>query len=201
VLAGANGNNLKSHGTIGRSFPLYRNDQKNRGELRKGMELMKTCHQMLALLMKSSHLTKWREKAGLSMAHRKGLTLVELLVVIAIIGLMIGLLLPAVQAAREAARRMTCQGNLKQVTLAVLNYSSLHNETLPSVAVRGLSWRTTVLPHLEQQSLYDQMEFQGDFSAPPNDAAAKNILSVYQCPSTPPGLSHRLILKVPLAAR
>jgi hypothetical protein len=58
-----------------------------------------------------------------------------------------------------------------------------------------------VLPHLEQQSLYDQMEFQGDFSAPPNDAAAKNILSVYQCPSTPPGLSHRLILKVPLAAR
>jgi prepilin-type N-terminal cleavage/methylation domain-containing protein/prepilin-type processing-associated H-X9-DG protein len=59
-----------------------------------------------------------------------GFTLVELLVVIAIIGVLVALLLPAVQAAREASRRSTCTNQLKQISLAALNFEAA-NRWLP----------------------------------------------------------------------
>jgi len=66
----------------------------------------------------------------MKLGARSGFTLVELLVVIAIIGILVALLLPAIQAAREAARRSQCINNLKQQSLAVLNFESA-NRYLP----------------------------------------------------------------------
>ncbi len=103
----------------------------------------------------------------------RGFTLVELLVVIAIIGILVALLLPAIQAAREAARRAQCQSNIRNVTLAVLNYEST-NKIFPSgmtfdanfdngvnrknvhtLQAFGPNWVIAVLPYLEEQPTYD----------------------------------------------
>src|SRR5437588_3183604 len=87
---------------------------------------------------------------------RPAFTLVELLVVIAIIGVLVALLLPAVQTAREASRRSSCQNNLKQLSLAMLNYENTYNVLPGGVGRFGCCWGTwqvRVLPYLEQGAL------------------------------------------------
>ncbi len=65
------------------------------------------------------------------MPQRRGFTLVELLVVVAVIGLLVGLLLPAVQASRESARRSKCASNLRQVGLAIAQFTDVHGGRWP----------------------------------------------------------------------
>jgi prepilin-type N-terminal cleavage/methylation domain-containing protein/prepilin-type processing-associated H-X9-DG protein len=60
----------------------------------------------------------------------KGFTLVELLVVISIIALLMAILMPALAKAREQGKRIVCLNNLKQLTLAWMNYASTYNDKL-----------------------------------------------------------------------
>ncbi len=123
-------------------------------------------------------------------SHVGGFTLVELLVVIAIIGILVGLLLPAVQSAREAARRAQCANNLKQMGLGAQNYMSANADRLPPGYLREggtfpkVGVFTSLLPYIEQQQVYDQIQFQVTSSSAAFDDPVRDIvIPSYICPS------------------
>lgn len=119
--------------------------------------------------------------------HRSAFTLIELLVVIAIISVLIALLLPAVQAAREAARRMQCTNNLKQLGLALHNYSSTWDCfppfcTIPTyTVVDPFSVHSRLLQFVEQGNLFNQINFSVSFAI--QSTVAQTRVAMFLCPS------------------
>jgi prepilin-type N-terminal cleavage/methylation domain-containing protein/prepilin-type processing-associated H-X9-DG protein len=138
-----------------------------------------------------------------------GFTLVELLVVIAIIGVLVALLLPAVQSARESGRRTTCIDNMKQIALAVHSYETTRrtlplaftpNDTSdqlygkcngkaapktkktgnPSNGLKNHFLLSFLLPYLEEQHLFDSIDFKVDWNA---SAATDTDIKAFICPS------------------
>ena len=60
--------------------------------------------------------------------QRNAFTLIELLVVIAIIAILAAILFPVFARARENARRSSCQSNLKQIGLGMMQYTQDYDE-------------------------------------------------------------------------
>ena len=107
---------------------------------------------------------------------KKAFTLVELLVVIAIIAILAAILFPVFARARENARRSSCQSNLKQMGLGLMQYAQDYDEraplrrVFPNGAPSGAayappedgaersyddySWRTVTQPYIKSTQIF-----------------------------------------------
>ena len=89
---------------------------------------------------------------------KRGFTLIELLVVIAIIAILASILFPVFGRARENARRSSCQSNLKQIGLGIVQYSQDYDERMPGQGLNNqpttLQWMDRIEPYVKSTQLY-----------------------------------------------
>ncbi len=98
-------------------------------------------------------------------SRRAAFTLIELLVVISIIALLAAILFPVFGRARENARRSSCQSNLKQIGLGLLQYSQNYDEKLVrawfgngnsgSDALSKYKWMDAVYPYIKSEQVFN----------------------------------------------
>ena len=100
---------------------------------------------------------------------RSGLTLLELIVSLAVIGALLAVLLPAVAAAKRSADSLSCKNKLKQLSLAVQNYTGIFG-TGPDVKTLPIR-------------LARQLEYEAESIYAPTGGNIRSSPAVWRCPS------------------
>jgi prepilin-type N-terminal cleavage/methylation domain-containing protein/prepilin-type processing-associated H-X9-DG protein len=111
--------------------------------------------------------TTFTKPPGQKSDIRRGFTLIELLVVIAIIAILAAILFPVFARARENARRASCQSNLKQLGLGLMQYVQDYDEMYPLVmhninnsanafqdAQNERGWAYNIQPYLKSVQIF-----------------------------------------------
>lgn len=115
------------------------------------------------------------------MKNRNGFTLIELLVVIAIIAILAAILFPVFAKVREKARAISCLSNMKQLGLAVTQYTQDYDETEPNgynAWGAETGWANQIFPYVKSVGAF----------ACPDDSSIGNQ-SVGEVKSTSYGLN------------
>jgi len=149
----------------------------------------------------------YTQRVKQKLQKRKGFTLIELLVVITIIGILVSLTLPAIQSARASARKLSCLNKMRNLGVAIVNFSSGANSQLPPLtdtnivsgsSLDDLSWCISILPFLDSVGFRQRWDATASDAAGGNATAVTNLgllndtrFPVFNCPddqfSTDPG--------------
>ncbi|MFV0443840.1 MAG: DUF1559 domain-containing protein [Planctomycetaceae bacterium] len=125
-------------------------------------------------------------------ADRRGFTIVELLVVMAIMSTLVALALPAITKVRATARKTTCLNNLRNLTLAFTQFdrtsgrlpaSGYYFDPPTGPGGKHHSWAVSILPWIEQGTLFDQLDIDKPVTDPANAALKTAHVAVYVCPA------------------
>ena len=118
-------------------------------------------------------------------AQRVGFTLVEVLVVVVIIAALIALLLPAIQYVRGSARRMACQSNLRQISLARKSDSTIWTPKPTPTSAGG--WAISFLPALDDTALAKALVANPSLIPRKNESAGTTPTNDLYLPFSPRG--------------
>jgi len=108
----------------------------------------------------------------------------QFLACLGIVAALVALWLPASRGGREPARRSQCKNNLKQIGLALHNYVDHHGVLPPAYTVdangkRLHSWRTLILPYLDQAELFNRIDLSKPWDDPVNEKAFQTGVGVF----------------------
>jgi type II secretory pathway pseudopilin PulG len=117
-------------------------------------------------------------------------TLVDLLAVIAIIGILIVVGCGVVSENRENARITACASNIRQFGAAVQNFENVEKYFPASGKYQkdqsiqwGYSWLVYILPYLEGQDLYDNINIMHNPDPQTNKICLETRPNAFICPS------------------
>jgi prepilin-type N-terminal cleavage/methylation domain-containing protein/prepilin-type processing-associated H-X9-DG protein len=88
---------------------------------------------------------------------KRGFTLIELLVVIDIIAILAAILFPVFATAREKARQISCSSNLRQIGLALIQYTQDNDESFPgqfNVGIYPNGWAGRLYPYTKSLAVF-----------------------------------------------
>jgi len=133
-------------------------------------------------------------KSGMSTGAIVGIVIGVLALLMCTCGtpIMIGLLLPAVQKVRESAAKMQSQNNLKQMSLAAYMQQDLGNGVSGPFAqlpgggpATGHSFRVGLLPYMEQDNIYRQIDLTLPWDSAKNSPATGASIKAFLDPGNP----------------
>jgi len=136
-----------------------------------------------------SKISRWKcpvPVGGKAQSRHKGFTLIELLIVIAIITLLSAIVFPAYSRVRAKANQSTCASNLRQLGLAVGQYTQDNDEMEPMSEYMngscGETARSALMPYLKSNQL---LVCPGSTSSFDLTYIFSNLGGVSACPDVP----------------